>query len=332
MHHMNETTTSRDRNTFPKHYPSSPIGRITQSHHACEGGSVTKAPGTTKDEPTKSQLMFSDIVSTKDSHSESVPTHRLMGGSTLEHRVSISCYSMPTSTNYAFHSAVSASHVQYLDQSMSHSRYAIVSNSVTAQPIKVNKVKSQPQEVALAPGRTRSTLAVKVQSKIQSKKYKPVALKVRATLAPLPDKYRIIRNIIGNPLASIPSLSPIPSPLNPVGRYTQDRADALEKIHTKFLQPEEIKLMYHFMTAHDQAFAWTDDERGRFRRDFFPPVEIPVIEHKPWVQRNIPIPPGLYDEVCAVIKRKIDAGVYEPSNSSYRSRWFCVLKKDSKSL
>lgn len=26
------------------------------------------------------------------------------------------------------------------------------------------------------------------------------------------------------------------------------------------------------------------------------------------------------------------AGVYEPSNSLYRSRWFCVLKKDGKSL
>jgi len=33
-----------------------------------------------------------------------------------------------------------------------------------------------------------------------------------------------------------------------------------------------------------------------------------------------------------MIKRKIDAGVYEPSNSSYQSRWFCVIKKDGKSL
>jgi hypothetical protein len=28
----------------------------------------------------------------------------------------------------------------------------------------------------------------------------------------------------------------------------------------------------------------------------------------------------------------VTAGVYEPSNSSYRSRWFCVVKKDGKSL
>jgi hypothetical protein len=28
----------------------------------------------------------------------------------------------------------------------------------------------------------------------------------------------------------------------------------------------------------------------------------------------------------------MDAGVFKPSNSSYRSRWFCILKKDGKSL
>ena len=86
------------------------------------------------------------------------------------------------------------------------------------------------------------------------------------------------------------------------------------------------------MTLHQDAFAWDDSERGHFREDFFSPIEIPVVPHTPWVLRNIPIPPGIYDEVCAVIKRKIDAGVFEPSNSSYRSRWFCVLKKDGKSL
>ena len=33
-----------------------------------------------------------------------------------------------------------------------------------------------------------------------------------------------------------------------------------------------------------------------------------------------------------MIKTKINMGVYEPSNSSYQSRWFCVVKKDGKSL
>jgi hypothetical protein len=50
------------------------------------------------------------------------------------------------------------------------------------------------------------------------------------------------------------------------------------------------------------------------------------------MQKNIPIPSGIYEEVCRIIRNKLNAGVYEPSNSSYFSRWFCVAKKDGKSL
>ncbi|KAL5514795.1 hypothetical protein ACEPAG_2111 [Sanghuangporus baumii] len=48
--------------------------------------------------------------------------------------------------------------------------------------------------------------------------------------------------------------------------------------------------------------------------------------------KNIPIPPGIFNEVVRIIKDKIKSGVYEPSNSSYRSCWFCIVKKDGKSL
>jgi hypothetical protein len=94
------------------------------------------------------------------------------------------------------------------------------------------------------------------------------------------------------------------------------------------MQPAERDILHHFMAVHQDGFAWDDSERGKFRTDFFPPVDIPVVPHTPWVQRNIPIPPGIYEEVCKLIHTKIAAGVYEPSNSSYRSRWFCVVKKD----
>src|SRR5713226_4511958 len=59
---------------------------------------------------------------------------------------------------------------------------------------------------------------------------------------------------------------------------------------------------------------------------------MPVISHKPWVLCNMPILPGIYDEVCRIIHAKIDAGVYEWSNSSYWSRWFTVVKKDGTNL
>ena len=47
---------------------------------------------------------------------------------------------------------------------------------------------------------------------------------------------------------------------------------------------------------------------------------------------NIPIPPSIYDEVIRILKEKIRVSVYERSNSSYRSKWFCILKTDGKSL
>ena len=164
-------------------------------------------------------------------------------------------------------------------------------------------------------------------------KYKPVALKVRPVVQELPAEFRIKREIIGDPLADMPKLDPNPPDFVPTGRYTQERKDQFDEVHKgDFLLPEERKLMHHFMMLQSYGFAWEDSERGRFREDFFPPVDIPVVPHKPWVLKNIPIPPGLYPEICRIIKVKLDAGVYEPSNSSYRSRWFCVVKKDGKSL
>ena len=166
----------------------------------------------------------------------------------------------------------------------------------------------------------------------QVKKYKPVAKKVRPLLADLPDKFRIRRHIIGDPLATMPELDPNPPPFKPTGRYTQERRDALRGAHAPILWPAELDMMDDFMCKHEKAFAWDDSERGRFKPEYFPPIDIPVVPHTPWVLKNIPIPPGLYKEICAQVKAKIDAGVYEPSNSSYRSRWFWVLKKDGKSL
>lgn len=165
------------------------------------------------------------------------------------------------------------------------------------------------------------------------KKYKPVALKVRPQLAALPEKFRIRRNIVGDPLEGMPPLNPCPPPFVPTGRYTLERKAVIDNAHPgDFLWPAERELMHHFMCLQNQGFAWDSAERGRFREDFFPPVDMPVVDHKPWVLRNHPIPPGIYDQVCKVIKAKIEAGVYERSNSSYRSQWFCVVKKDGSSL
>ena len=86
------------------------------------------------------------------------------------------------------------------------------------------------------------------------------------------------------------------------------------------------------MSLQNEGFSWDDSECGHFCKDFFPPVKIPVIAHTPLVQRNIPIPPSIYDQVCKIIRTKMDTGIYEQLNSSYRSCWFCVAKKEADAI
>lgn len=100
----------------------------------------------------------------------------------------------------------------------------------------------------------------------------------------------------------------------------------------QFLTEEEVKLLQWILLEHEKTFAWTEMERGRFRTDYLPPIKIPTVPHTSWAHKNMPIPPSAREELLKLLKAKIDAGVYEPSNSGYRSRWFCVLKKDGKSL
>ena len=165
------------------------------------------------------------------------------------------------------------------------------------------------------------------------KKYKPVAWKVWPILSTLPSHFCIEWNIIGDPLAGLPALPTHPPPFAPCGHYTKERRAKMDDLHPQgFPLPAKWDLMHHFVSLQNKGFAWDNSERGHFREDFFPPVEIPVVAHMPWVEHNIPIPPGIYDEVCQIIHVKMEAGVYKRSNSSYQLHWFCVAKKDGTSL
>ncbi|KAF7364551.1 Integrase catalytic domain-containing protein [Mycena venus] len=185
---------------------------------------------------------------------------------------------------------------------------------------------SRQQFAQLAPGNVKEVLV--------GKKYKPVALKVRPVFEPLPEEFRIERNITGDPLAGLVPLDPHPPKFVPVGRYTQERKEAVDKMHNDgFLNETETDLMHHMLSIHEKTVAWNDAERGTFKEEFFPPIRLPVKpDHKVWVERNIPIPPGQLEEVCKVLRKSIDANIYEPSNGPYRTKYFGVLKSDKKSI
>ena len=162
--------------------------------------------------------------------------------------------------------------------------------------------------------------------------YKKVANKVRPVPATLPEEFRIVRHPHPDPLEGLPELPTNPPAFEPTEHFTQERRDAMEIDPDNFLWPDEVRLILWLIGHHPTVFAFDESEKGSFKEEYFPPVLIPTIEHTPWVFKNIPIPNGIYDEVVRIIKSKVDSGIYEPSNSSYRSRWFCVVKKDGKSL
>ena len=107
--------------------------------------------------------------------------------------------------------------------------------------------------------------------------------------------------LLGNPLADMPALNLISPEFTPMGRYNEERREQFQELHQDFLTEEEMKLLHQLMMNQNGAFAWDESEKGRFREDFFLPVDIPVIEHKPWVLKNIPVPPGMYKELCEIV-------------------------------
>ncbi|KAG6822443.1 hypothetical protein H0H92_013878, partial [Tricholoma furcatifolium] len=128
-------------------------------------------------------------------------------------------------------------------------------------------------------------------------KYKPVARKVKPVLGTTPEEFRIERKEIGDPLEGMPVLTPNPPEFTPTGRYTAECRDIIDKAHDEnFLWAEEKKLVHHIMMLQNEAFAWNDEQRGRFREDGFAPVVMAVESHQPWVLRNIPIPTGIYEK------------------------------------
>ena len=161
-------------------------------------------------------------------------------------------------------------------------------------------------------------------------KYKTVDRKVRPVPGVTPEDTKVTRRFPENPLKNLPTLPVNPPPFKPTLKITKERMESLGIDENEGLLPEERKLLRHIIALNERSIAFDENERGTFRQDYFSDYKIPYLEHEPWMDKNIPIPPGYRDEILNLLREKIDAGVYEPTQSSYRSKWFCVKKKDNK--
>ncbi|KAG6871688.1 hypothetical protein C0995_001348 [Termitomyces sp. Mi166 len=156
------------------------------------------------------------------------------------------------------------------------------------------------------------------------KKYKPVTLKVKP-VAEMND------HIHGDPLVRMPALDPNPKPFILTGHFTQERKDQfIKEYDTGFLHKAELNVLVNMIAKQNEAFAWKVEEKEYFKPEYFLSIVFLTVPHVPWTEHNHPIPSALEPEICKIIHDKISTKVYEPSNSSYKFRWFCILKKNGK--
>jgi len=90
--------------------------------------------------------------------------------------------------------------------------------------------------------------------------YKPVAKKVRTMPTAMPAEYRVVRQLPADPLAGLPPLPSRPPEFSPGAHFMCERADKLDLDPTKWLWPEELKLVQWLVRAHERAFAWNASE------------------------------------------------------------------------
>ena len=158
--------------------------------------------------------------------------------------------------------------------------------------------------------------------------YKKAAQKVHPVSGTFPESARVRRSIPYDPLETLPPLSTTPPEFIPTSRLTEERMKGLNVNHEGFLLPEEEKLFQHILKLNEEALPFEEADRGTLKKEYFSDYIMPTVPHTPWAFKSIPIPAGIRDKVISLLKDKMSAGVYEASQSSYRGRWFCVLKKN----
>jgi hypothetical protein len=112
--------------------------------------------------------------------------------------------------------------------------------------------------------------------------YKKVVKKVCLVPALLLEDFYCIHYIPKDPLLSLVPLPRLPPNFMPGIHLTQERLKALQLNAHNFLHMEELKLLQHILKLNEAGLAWTEEEKGHFKDNYFSPVKIPTIEHIPW--------------------------------------------------
>lgn len=158
--------------------------------------------------------------------------------------------------------------------------------------------------------------------------YKPVDKKKRAVGGTVPAEALTVGKF-RRPSILLQDLPILPTRVEKLEfgeRLTEERWK--EVVKESLLNEEEAKIANWILLQNEKSLSWNDEEKGMFKEEYIPPYKIPTIEHVPWREKPIPMPPAAAEEITAKIRDKIKAGVYEPSQGSYSSSIFVVKKTD----
>lgn len=121
--------------------------------------------------------------------------------------------------------------------------------------------------------------------------------------------------------------------IRPPSHHTAERKIFIDAQHLgDFIWPEERAFMHHLMMQRNSALLGTNWSADTSARTSFRPSRSLRCSTRRGSRRTSLFPPGLLPKICKIIRIKECAGVYEESNSSYRSKWFAVVKKDGAPL
>jgi hypothetical protein len=118
----------------------------------------------------------------------------------------------------------------------------------------------------------------------------------------------------------------------PSEKLTQERMDRFKVFSNEFLWEEEKKLAPEVLKVNEKGLAWAEADKERFCEDYFTPAIIPVVEHVPWFQKTILVPPAIWEKFIKLVKQKVAVGTYEPSMSSYHGQILAFGKPDGENI
>ena len=89
----------------------------------------------------------------------------------------------------------------------------------------------------------------------------------------------------------------------------------------------ELELVLHVIFKHEEAFAFTHQERGTFSSKYYLDYVIRTVPHKPWHIPPIRLPAAKRAVIMEMLEDQQSVGKYELCASSYRLAFFTVEKK-----